>query len=140
MIKVLTYGTYDLLHIGHINLLARAKALGDYLIVGLSTDEFNAGKHKTAFYPFEQRKAILESIRYVDLVIPEENWEQKIVDVKKHDVDIFVMGDDWVGEFDFLEEWCKVLYLPRTEGISTTSIKTNLKEGRILKSEYLKKS
>jgi glycerol-3-phosphate cytidylyltransferase len=129
MKKVLTYGTYDLLHIGHINLLARAKTLGDFLIVGLSTDDFNARKHKTAFYPFEQRKKILESIRYVDLVIPEMNWEQKVQDVKKHNVDFFVMGDDWEGEFDFLEEWCKVIYLPRTEGISTTSIKTNLREG-----------
>lgn len=130
MIKILTYGTYDLLHIGHINLLARAKALGDFLIVGLSTDEFNAGKHKTAFYPFEQRKKILESIRYVDLVIPEINWEQKIQDVKNHSVDIFVMGDDWAGEFDFLKQFCKVVYLSRTEGISTTAIKDDLRNGK----------
>lgn len=123
MTKVITYGTYDLLHIGHINLLERAKACGDFLIVGLSTDEFNAKKHKTAFFPFEHRKRILESIRFVDLVIPEISWEQKIQDVAKYSVDIFVMGDDWKGEFDFLEEYCKVVYLPRTSGISTTLLK-----------------
>ena len=122
-IRVITYGTYDLLHIGHINLLKRAKALGGYLIVALSTDEFTLGKHKTAFLPYEQRKAILESIKYVDKVIPEENWKQKIEDVKKHHIDIFVMGDDWEGTFDFLKEYCKVIYLKRTKDIATTFLK-----------------
>lgn len=127
MKKVITYGTYDLLHWGHINLLKRAKELGDYLIVALSTDEFNAIKGKKAYYPYEQRKFILESIRYVDKVIPERTWEQKIEDVKKYDIDIFVMGDDWKGKFDFLKEYCEVIYLPRTIGISTTKIKNDLR-------------
>lgn len=126
MKKVLTYGTFDLLHYGHVNLLKRARELGDYLIVGLSTDEFNAIKHKEAYHSFEHRKLILEAIRYVDEVIPENNWEQKINDVKKHDVDVFVMGDDWKGKFDFLKEYCDVVYLPRTVGISTTKIKHDL--------------
>ena len=126
MKKVITYGTYDLLHVGHINLLRRAKELGDYLIVVLSTDEFNAIKHKTAYHPYEARKIILESIRYVDEVIPEYTWEQKIKDVVDHQVDVFVMGDDWKGQFDFLKDYCEVVYLPRTDGISTTKIKTDL--------------
>jgi glycerol-3-phosphate cytidylyltransferase len=126
MIKVITYGTYDLLHYGHINLLRRAKRLGDYLIVGLSTDAFNRVKGKKSYFSYEERKLLLESIRYVDLVIPEENWEQKIEDIKKYNVDIFVMGDDWKGKFDFLERYCKVVYLPRTPKISTTKIKTDL--------------
>jgi glycerol-3-phosphate cytidylyltransferase len=126
MKKVITYGTYDLLHYGHINLLKRAKELGDYLIVGLSTDEFNAIKNKKAYHSYENRKLILESIRYVDEVIPERNWEQKIEDVKKHNIDIFVMGDDWKGRFDFLKDYCEVIYLPRTVGISTTKIKNDL--------------
>lgn len=123
MKTVLTYGTYDLLHTGHINILMRAKSFGDKLIVGLSTDEFNNSKHKDAFMPFAQRKAVLEAIRYVDLVIPEENWEQKITDIKNHEVDVFVMGDDWEGKFDFLKEYCEVIYLPRTKNISTTILK-----------------
>ena len=126
MKKVITYGTYDLLHVGHINLLRRAKELGDYLIVVLSTDEFNAVKHKTAYHPYEARKTILEAIRYVDEVIPEFNWEQKIKDVVDNQVDVFVMGDDWAGQFDFLKDYCEVVYLPRTEDISTTKIKTDL--------------
>ncbi|MBQ7635876.1 MAG: glycerol-3-phosphate cytidylyltransferase [Lachnospiraceae bacterium] len=126
MKKVITYGTYDLLHVGHINLLRRAKELGDYLIVGLSTDEFNAGKHKEAYHTYEDRKIILESIKYVDEVIPEATWEQKIDDVVNNKVDIFVMGDDWKGKFDFLKDYCEVIYLPRTAGISTTKIKTDL--------------
>ncbi|ALC92618.1 glycerol-3-phosphate cytidylyltransferase [Bacillus sp. FJAT-18017] len=127
MKKVLTYGTFDLLHTGHINILKRAKALGDYLIVGLSTDEFNLIKHKEAYHSYEDRKEILEAIRYVDEVIPEENWEQKITDVLEHQVDLFVMGDDWKGHFDFLKEYCEVVYLPRTTGVSTTKIKSDLK-------------
>ena len=126
MKKVLTYGTFDLLHWGHIRLLERAKALGDYLIVGVSTDEFNEQKHKESYHSFENRKYILEAIRYVDKVIPENSWDQKIQDVIDNDVDIFVMGDDWKGQFDFLKEYCEVVYLPRTEGISTTQIKNDL--------------
>lgn len=126
MKKVITYGTYDLLHVGHVNLLRRAKELGDYLIVALSTDEFNAGKHKTAYHCYEDRKIILEAIEYVDEVIPEVSWDQKIKDVVDNKVDIFVMGDDWKGQFDFLKDYCEVVYLPRTEGISTTKIKQDL--------------
>jgi len=128
MKKVITYGTYDLLHVGHINLLRRAKALGDYLLVVLSTDEFNAIKHKTAYHSYEDRKMILEAIRYVDEVIPENCWEQKIDDVKNNDIDVFVMGNDWEGQFDFLKDYCEVVYLPRTDGISTTKIKNDLHE------------
>lgn len=128
MKRVITYGTFDLLHVGHINILRRAKEYGDYLIVAISSDEFNAIKHKEAYYSFEQRKAILEAIRYVDEVIPEDNWEQKMKDVQKHDIDVFVMGDDWKGKFDFLKDYCEVVYLPRTVGISTTKIKEDLNE------------
>jgi len=123
---VITYGTYDLLHIGHINLLKRAKALGDYLIVGLSTDEFNRIKNKECFLPYVQRKAVLETIKYVDKVIPEENWEQKVTDIKNNKVDIFVMGSDWKGKFDDLNKYCKVIYLKRTPNISTTCLKENI--------------
>ncbi len=127
MERVITYGTFDLLHYGHINLLKRAKELGDYLIVALSTDEFNMReKHKQCYFSYEKRKQLLESVRYVDLVIPEENWEQKIEDVKLYQVNTFVMGDDWVGKFDFLKDYCKVIYLPRTPEISTTQIKKEL--------------
>ncbi|WP_368915966.1 glycerol-3-phosphate cytidylyltransferase [Exiguobacterium acetylicum] len=126
MKKVITYGTFDLLHWGHINILKRAKAMGDYLIVAISTDEFNRLKHKQSYHNFENRKMILEAIRYVDEVIPENSWDQKVEDVKKHNVDLFVMGDDWKGEFDFLKEHCEVVYLSRTEGISTSQIKSEL--------------
>lgn len=129
MTIVLTYGTFDLLHIGHIRLLKRAKALGDFLIVGLSTDYFNQLKHKSNFMPYEQRKEILETIKYVDLVIPEKSWEQKAIDVRKYGVDLFVIGDDWKGEFDFLEEFCEVVYLPRTLDISSSSLKGQLRNG-----------
>ncbi|WP_214706833.1 MULTISPECIES: glycerol-3-phosphate cytidylyltransferase [unclassified Exiguobacterium] len=127
MKKVITYGTFDLLHWGHINLLKRAKSLGDYLIVAVSTDEFNAIKHKQAFHNYENRKLILEAIRYVDEVIPENDWNQKVTDVQEHDISIFVMGNDWEGEFDFLKPHCEVVYLPRTTGISTSAIKEQLK-------------
>lgn len=130
MKKVITYGTYDLLHVGHINLLRRAKELGDYLLVVLSSDEFNAIKHKTAYHSYEDRKTILEAIRYVDEVIPEYNWEQKIQDVVDNKIDTFVMGADWEGQFDFLKDYCEVVYLPRTDGISTTKIKTDLGLGK----------
>lgn len=126
MKRVLTYGTFDLLHWGHIRLLERAKSLGDELIVGLSTDEFNATKHKEAYHSYEHRKYILEAIRYVDKVIPETNWEQKISDVQKYKIDTFVIGDDWQGQFDFLKDYCEVIYLARTVGISTTQIKNDL--------------
>ncbi|MBO4997364.1 MAG: glycerol-3-phosphate cytidylyltransferase [Lachnospira sp.] len=127
MKKVITYGTFDLLHVGHINLLRRAKELGDYLLVVLSSDEFNALKGKKAYYSYEDRKIILEAIKYVDEVIPEYNWEQKISDVQDNNIDVFVMGHDWTGKFDFLKDYCEVVYLPRTEGISTTKIKGDLK-------------
>ena len=129
MKRILTYGTFDLLHYGHINLLKRAKALGDYLVVAVSTDDFNEIKGKKAYHNYETRKMMLEAVRYVDLVIPEENWEQKIDDVKKYDIDIVVMGSDWAGSdrFDYLKDYCEVVYLPRTEGVSTTKIKEELK-------------
>lgn len=128
MKRVLTYGTFDLLHYGHIRLLKRAKELGDYLIVALSTDEFNKIKGKKAYHNYETRKKMLEALRYVDLVIPEKNWEQKIEDVKDYKVDVVVMGSDWAGsdKFDYLKEYCELVYLDRTEGISTTKIKRDL--------------
>lgn len=129
MKRVITYGTFDLLHYGHINLLKRAKASGDYLIVALSTDEFNQNcKGKQCYFSYEQRKNLLESIRYVDLVIPEDTWDQKISDVKEFKIDTFVMGDDWEGKFDFLNSYCQVLYLPRTPEISTSKIKLDLNQ------------
>lgn len=126
MKRVITYGTYDLLHYGHIELLRRAREMGDYLIVALSSDEFNRIKNKKSYYNYEQRKMMLESIRYVDLVIPEEGWGQKETDVERYDIDTFVMGHDWEGEFDFLKDKCEVIYLRRTEGISTTKVKREL--------------
>lgn len=128
MRRVITYGTFDLLHYGHINILRRAKELGDYLIVAISTDEFNLNeKSKTCYFSYEQRKSMVEAIRYVDLVIPETNWEQKRKDIHEYDVDVFVMGDDWKGKFDFLkEEGVEVVYLPRTPEISTSQIKADL--------------
>ena len=127
MQRVITYGTFDLLHYGHINLLRRAKELGDYLIVALSTDEFNLEKGKKSYFSFEKRKQLLESIRYVDLVIPETSWDQKINAVHEFRVNTFVMGDDWLGKFDFLEnEGVEVVYLPRTPEISTSQIKQDL--------------
>ena len=126
MKKVITYGTFDLIHKGHIRLLKRAKALGDHLTVCVSTEEFNALKGKKAYTSYEDRKYILEAIRYVDEVIPEKGWDQKIKDVEERHIDTFVMGDDWKGKFDFLKDYCEVVYLPRTEGISTTKIKRDL--------------
>ena len=128
MKKIITYGTFDLLHYGHINLLKRAKQMGDYLIVCLSTDEFNKNsKNKECYFSYEIRKQLLESIRYVDLVIPENNWNQKINDIKEFGIDTFVMGDDLKGKFDFLkEEGCEVVYLPRTPEISSSQIKEDL--------------
>lgn len=125
--RVITYGTFDLLHYGHINLLKRAKSLGDYLIVALSTEEFNSLKGKKCYFSYEIRKTLLEAIRFVDLVIPEENWEQKPDDILKYQINTFVMGDDWHGKFDELKDFCEVVYLPRTKEISTTKIKNDLK-------------
>lgn len=128
MKRVLTYGTFDLLHYGHINLLQRAKQYGDYLIVALSTDEFNRGKGKTCYFSYEKRKQLLEAVRYVDLVIPEENWEQKANDVREYHIDTVVMGGDWEGSerFEYLRDLCDLVYLPRTPEVSTTKIKTDL--------------
>ena len=133
MKRVITYGTFDLLHYGHINLLRRAKEQGDYLVVALSTDEFNFQKKKEekCYFSYEKRKQLLEAIRYVDLVIPEESWGQKITDIKEYQIDTFVMGNDWTGKFDFIEEStaAKVIYLSRTPEISTTKIKKDLEIG-----------
>ncbi len=128
MKRILTYGTFDLLHYGHIRLLKRAKELGDYLIVALSTDEFNAIKGKKSYHDYETRKKMLEAVRYVDLVIPENNWEQKKDDILTYKIDVCVMGSDWVGsdKFDYLKEYCEVTFLDRTEGISTSKIKEDL--------------
>jgi glycerol-3-phosphate cytidylyltransferase len=130
MKKVITYGTFDLLHYGHINLLKRAKACGDYLIVAISTDEFNIIKEKKSFFSYEKRCQLVEAIRHVDLVIPEHNWEQKVSDVQEFRVDTFVIGDDWAGKFDFLKEHCEVVYLGRTPEISTTQIKQEIEASR----------
>ena len=128
MKRVLTYGTFDLLHFGHIEILRRAKELGDYLIVAVSTDEFNEIKGKKAYHNYETRKKMLEAIRYVDLVKPENDWKQKRNDVIDYKVDVVVMGSDWENNenFECLRDICEVIYLPRTEGISTTKIKKDL--------------
>lgn len=124
---IITYGTFDMLHYGHIELLKRAKKLGDYLIVGLSTDEFNNSKNKKSYFNYEHRKMMLEAIKYVDQVISEDSWGQKIEDVKNYNVDIFTIGDDWKGKFDFLNDHCEVIYLKRTPTISTSKIKKDNK-------------
>lgn len=123
MRRVITYGTFDTLHHGHIRLLRRARELGDYLIVALSTDEFNAMKGKKALFSYEDRKYDLEALRIVDLVVPERNWEQKTSDVQLYQADVFAMGDDWEGKFDFLKDYCEVVYFPRTPSISSTQIR-----------------
>ncbi len=120
---VLTYGTFDLFHVGHLNLLTRLAALGDRLVVGVSTDEFNQGKGKKTIIPYADRAAIVAGLKVVDLVVPEESWDQKVSDIKEHGVGVFGMGHDWTGKFDDLKEYCEVVYLPRTEGISSTDIK-----------------
>lgn len=124
MKTVITYGTFDLFHIGHLRLLERAKQLGDKLIVAVSTDDFNLMKGKHSFMPYEHRSQIVAAIKYVDMVIPEINWEQKVDDIKKYSVDEFCIGDDWVGKFDFLKEFCRVHYLHRTHGIDSTNIRS----------------
>ncbi len=128
MRRVITYGTFDTLHFGHIRLLRRARALGDYLVVALSTDDFNALKGKTSKFSWEERKRDLEAIRYVDLVIPEHNWDQKRQDVIENKVDVFTMGDDWTGKFDFLSDLCQVIYMPRTPEISSTMIRSKMQD------------
>jgi glycerol-3-phosphate cytidylyltransferase len=125
--KIITYGTFDLFHTGHLNLLKRCKSLGSHLTVAVSTDEFNSLKNKKSFFSFQDRFNIVNSIRYVDQVIAEESWEQKINDILNYKIDIFVIGDDWKGKFDYLNKYCKVIYLERTEGISSTIIKNKLK-------------
>ncbi len=125
---VITYGTFDLFHIGHLKILQRAKMLGDRLIVGISTDDFNLKKNKKTVIPYHERAEIISNIKFVDDVLPESSWEQKSNDIIQHNVDIFVMGHDWEGKFDFLSEYCEVTYLPRTKGISTTKIKTHLQQ------------
>lgn len=128
MKKVITYGTFDLFHVGHLNILRRAKELGDYLVVAVSSDKFNEMKGKKAYHSVNDRVAILEAIEFVDEVIVEEGWEQKNSDIKEHNIDIFVMGDDWKGKFDFLKDYCEVIYLPRTPDVSSTKTKTFLRE------------
>jgi glycerol-3-phosphate cytidylyltransferase len=135
---IITYGTFDLFHIGHLKLLQKLKALGDKLIVAVSTDEFNSIKGKKTIIPYEQRKEIVENIKCVDIVIPENNWEQKILDIKKYNVDIFAIGKDWEGEFDFLKEHCQVVYIDRTKDISSTQLKKTLKTFSVSKDELLK--
>ncbi|MCL2603244.1 MAG: glycerol-3-phosphate cytidylyltransferase [Defluviitaleaceae bacterium] len=130
MKRIITYGTFDLLHYGHIYLLSRAKALGDYLIVVLSEDEFNEKeKYKRTYFNYNERKKLLEAVRHVDLIIPEKCWEQKITDIQLYQADVFVMGDDWEGKFDYLKPYCEVVYLPRTETISTTQIISDISNG-----------
>ncbi|WP_458734191.1 adenylyltransferase/cytidyltransferase family protein [Zobellella taiwanensis] len=138
MKKIITYGTFDMFHIGHLNLLRNLKNMGDFLIVGVSTDNFNKEKGKRTLIPFKQRAEIVASIKYVDLVIPESSWEQKENDIKKHSVDIFAMGNDWEGKFDHLKKFCDVIYLDRTKNISTTELKSSLKRFLSISQDDLK--
>ena len=130
MKRILTYGTFDLFHKGHLNILKRSKDLGDYLVVAVSTDEFNEIKGKKSYHPYEERAMIVEAIKYVDKVIPEENWDQKVTDIEKYNIDVVTMGDDWADsdKFDYLKEHAELVFLPRTEGVSTTKIKADLKK------------
>lgn len=128
MIKVITYGTFDLFHKGHLELLRRARGLGDHLTVAVSTNEFNNLKGKNCLYSYEDRSSIVKAIKFVDKVIPETSWDQKINDIESNDIDILVMGDDWISKFDYLQDKCKVIYLSRTVGVSTTLIKKRIKE------------
>lgn len=140
MKKVITYWTFDILHKWHINIFKRAKELWDYLIVWISTDDFNNLKNKKSFYSYEERKFILESIKYVDEVIPENNWNQKKEDIINNWVDTFVMWDDWKWKFDELKNICNVIYLPRTPDISTTELKKNLKNLNVENIENIEKA
>ncbi|KRW82139.1 glycerol-3-phosphate cytidylyltransferase [Marinobacter sp. P4B1] len=137
---VITYGTFDMFHIGHLKLLRRLSEMGDKVIVAVSTDEFNELKGKKTLIPYDQRAAIVEAIDCVDLVIPEESWEQKLSDVKRYQVDVFAIGEDWKGKFDFLEELCEVVYLPRTRNISTTELKRSLKRFLSISQDDLRKA
>lgn len=123
---IITYGTFDMFHIGHLRLLERLSQLAERVIVAVSTDAFNEQKGKKVLIPYEQRAAIVQAIEYVDLVIPEENWQQKSTDIATYNVDIFAMGDDWAGQFDFLKSQCEVVYLERTQDVSTTALKKSL--------------
>lgn len=127
--NIITYGTFDLFHIGHLKLLERLKRLGDSLYVGVSTDSFNHKKDKKSWIPFEDRLEIVGSIYCVDYCFPEEDWDQKISDIKKYNVSVFAMGDDWKGKFDYLSDYCEVIYLPRTQGVSSTEIKKKIITG-----------
>lgn len=134
MKTVITYGTFDLFHVGHLRLLERARALGDRLVVAVSSDEFNEGKGKKTIIPYADRAAIVNAIQIVDQVIPERSWEQKRDDIQRFNVDVFVMGADWEGKFDELKSLCDVVYLPRTDGISTTELKQSMAMlGQIIK-------
>jgi glycerol-3-phosphate cytidylyltransferase len=135
--RIITYGTFDLFHIGHLKLLQRLKSLGGELIVAVSTDEFNQLKGKKTIIPYEQRSEIVENIKCVDRVIAEENWEQKINDIKKYQIDTFAIGSDWQGQFDFLKEYCRVIYLDRTENISSTQLKQTLNQFSVSRDEVL---
>ena len=135
---VITYGTFDLFHVGHLRLLKKLKTFGDRLVVGVSTDEFNEMKGKKAIIPFEQRKEIVEGVRWVDLVIDENHWDQKVSDLSRYNVDVFAIGDDWMGEFDALSEFCEVVYISRTEDISSTRIKNTLDVLSVSKDEIVK--
>src|SRR5690554_2240574 len=137
---VITYGTFDMFHIGHLKLLRRLKEMGDRLVVGVSTDEFNALKGKKTLIPYDQRAAIVEAIDCVDMVIPETCWDQKTLDVQRYNVDLFAIGDDWQGKFDFLNEYCEVVYMPRTKSISTTELKRSLKRFLSISPDDLKKA
>lgn len=137
---IITYGTFDMFHIGHLNLLRRLSEMADRVVVGVSTDQFNITKGKKTLIPYEQRAQIVDSIKYVDLVIPEENWEQKLADIKTYNIDIFAIGDDWKGKFDFLSEFCEVHYLKRTKNISTTDLKRSLKRFLTISPEDLSRA
>ena len=136
MIKtVITYGTFDMFHVGHLKLLRRLSEMGDKLIVAVSTDEFNRLKGKRTLIPYDQRAEIVGAIDCVDMVIPEISWDQKVKDIDKYSIDVFAMGDDWSGKFDFLKEVCEVVYLPRTKNISSTEIKSSLERLSISQSD-----
>ena len=126
MIKVYTCGTFDTFHIGHVNILRRCRAHGDYLLVGVSTDEFNAMKGKKALYPFKHRLEIVRSLRFVDEARAENSWEEKRIIIQEHKIDKFIISDDWAGKFDGLKDLCEVIYLPRTPDISSSSIRDSL--------------
>ncbi|MFX1766408.1 adenylyltransferase/cytidyltransferase family protein [Paraburkholderia sp. A1RI-2L] len=125
---VITYGTFDLFHIGHLKLLTRLRALGDRLVVGVSTDEFNAVKGKRTTIPYIDRAAIVAALSVVDAVFPEDNWDQKRTDIARFGAHVFGMGDDWKGRFDDLGDICEVVYLPRTPDVSTTEIRAQVRK------------